>query len=516
MANHFNAPDLCSQIEVSGPGFLNLLLSNTFLAQQLQPLIQDHRLGLAKISSTSPIIVEYGSPNVAKEMHVGHLRSAVIGDAIARTLDYLGHQVIRQNHIGDWGTQFGMLIEYLLETNWDLTKEHTISEANIAYKQAKQRFDADPRFANQAREKVVALQSGDPTVLKIWQRLVNESKKHFQEVYQRLGVLLHEEDIRGESFYNPMLPDIVKELLSAGIATHDQGAVTVFLSGFVDRDNQPLPFIIQKSDGGYLYGTTDLAAAKFRAQQLKAKRIIYVVDARQAQHFGMLFATIKKTAWADEDVIFEHAAFGTVLGTDRKPFKTRSGESIQLTSLLDEAEKRARDVVDEKSTLSEDQKAAIAKIVGIGALKYADLSTDKVKDYVFDWDRMLSFEGNTAPYLQNAYVRIQAIFRKGDIQRADLTNQSITVNDPHERKLALVLLEFSDIVHQVADELAPHRLCTYLFELAATFHKFYEACPVLTTADEATRNSRLLFCELTARTLQLGLSLLGIGVLERM
>lgn len=514
--DHFEKTDLCDELQISGPGFINFSLANSFLQNELQSLTKDKRLGVAETQAETPTIVEYGSPNVAKEMHVGHLRSTIIGDAIARVLSFLGHKVIRQNHVGDWGTQFGMLIQYLIETNTELGHDHSIQVAAELYKKAKQRFDQDPEFANRSRTQVVALQSGDAKATAIWQRLVIESEKHFQEVYNRLGVLLTNDDIRSESFYNPMLADIVRELKDKGIATISESAVTIFLPGFVNPENLPVPFIIQKSDGGYLYATTDLAAAKFRIEQLKAKRLIYVVDARQAQHFAMLFAALHAAGWASDEIRLEHVAFGTVLGKDRKPFKTRSGESIQLTALLDEAERRAYEVIAEKSELSLELRKNIAARVGIGALKYADLSSDRVKDYVFDWDRMLAFEGNTAPYLQNAYVRIQSIFRKGNLNPAELKQQRIHITHPIEHSLAIRLLEFPEIVELVADELAPHRLCSYLFELAASYHKFYESCPVLSADDETVRNSRLLLSDLTAKTLKLGLGLLGIEVLEQM
>jgi arginyl-tRNA synthetase len=513
-----NLPDseVIEQIAVSGPGFINIQLSNSFLEKQLQALLKDNRLGIRQEKHTKPTVVEYGSPNVAKEMHVGHLRSTIIGDAISRILSFLGHQVIRQNHIGDWGTQFGMLIEYIYETGWQPNKQHSISEANALYKKAKQKFDADPDFADKSREQVVALQSGKEAALKIWQQLVAESELHFQDIYSRLNVLLTQEDVRGESFYNPALPEIVSELISKNIATLSEDAVVVFLEGFVDRDNNPIPFIIQKSGGGYLYASTDLAAVKFRLQNLHAQRIIYVVDARQAQHFAMLFATVRKATWIPSDVSLEHVAFGTVLGKDKKPFKTRSGDPVQLSTLLDEAEKRAYNIVKDKPNFTPEQKIFIARTIGIGALKYADLSTDRVKDYVFDWDRMLSFEGNTAPYLQNAYVRIQALFRRGSIVIDSLLDQDIIIEEDIERQLALKLLDFPEIIYFVAYELTPHRLCNYLYELASNYHKFYECCPVLSASETAIRHSRLLLSELTARTLHLGLNLLGIEVLDFM
>lgn len=512
----FPKQEFCEQVIISGPGFISLIISPSFVEQKLQELIADPRLGVDKIKSSDIVIIEYGSPNVAKEMHVGHLRSTIIGDALARILSFIGFPVIRQNHIGDWGTQFGMLIQYMTEINWNFSEDHNITEASQLYKKAKLRFDADEDFANKSREKVVSLQKGEKATLEFWNRLVQESERHFQDMYQRLGVLLTKDDIRGESFYNPMLPSIVDELTTLGLATKSDDATVVFLDGFTDRDNNPVPCIIQKSDGGYLYATTDLAAVRFRVETLKAKRIIYVVDARQAQHFAMVFAIVKKAKWTAPDIQFEHAAFGTILGKDRKPFKTRSGETVQLSSLLDEAEKRAAEVVANKADFSEEEKSKISKAIGIAALKYADLSSDKIKDYVFDWDRMLSFEGNTAPYLLNAYVRIRSIFRKGDIQSNTLSEHSFYLQNDIEKQLGLKILELPEIIYAVGNELAPHRLCAYLYDLASIFHKFYEHCPVLSVTDVKTKNSRLLLCDLTGRTLKLGLGLLGIEVLEHM
>ena len=507
-------PTRFTKLEVSGPGFINIHLAPDFLSQWLQQVFIDDRIGVTPASTLDTIVIDYGSPNVAKEMHVGHLRSTIIGDSLVRVLTFLGHKVIRQNHVGDWGTQFGMLIEYLSDIQWQPSAQQTMGDLNELYKKAKARFDNDPDFATRSRNQVVALQSGDAKTTQLWKQLVTESEQHFQAVYERLGVLLTLEDIRGESFYNPYLPQVVQDLLDRGIAEPNQGAITVFLPGFVDPDNKPLPFLIQKTDGGYLYATTDLAAARYRLQTLKATRLIYVVDARQSQHFNMLFAAVRKAGWASESVRIEHAAFGALLGPDRKPFKTRSGETIRLVDLLDEAEQRATNIVAGKSHLSKDQQQEIARAIGIGALKYADLSNEKIKDYVFDWNRMLSFEGNTAPYLQNAYVRIKAIFRKGNINKLD--SKPLQINHEIEHRLSVKLLELPYIITLVAEELAPNRLCNYLFELATHFHQFYEHCPVLTAENAVLRDSRLTLCEMTARVFQLGLYLLGISVVEQM
>lgn len=515
LANLKDQPALAA-IEVSGPGFLNFKLADSFLERALDDLVADDRLGIPLTSQPQRIIVEYSSPNVAKEMHVGHLRSAVIGDAIARILNFLGHEVIRQNHIGDWGTQFGMLLLYMQEIKWEMQPHHNMSEISQLYRKAKERFDSDADFADQARKQVVALQSGDPQALDSWKHLVAESAEHFQGVYKQLGLLLKLEDVRGESFYNPMLATIVKELQDKGMVTESEGAMTIFLPGFVDRNKEPLPLIIQKTDGGYLYATTDLAAAKFRLEELKADRVIYVVDARQGQHFAMVFAALEQAGWNPRQVQMQHAAFGTVLGKDRKPFKTRSGETVPLTELVDEAINRAATIVADRAELSAEQKQLIAQTIGIAAVKYSDLATDKIKDYVFDWERMLAFEGNTAPYLLNAYVRIRSIFRKAGIDNQQLEKLKPVIGNEQEHDLAIKLLDFSELVPTVAADLALHRLCNYLYELAAAFHKFYEHCPVLNAENEKTKQSRLALCYLTSKTLHIGLGLLGINTLEQM
>lgn len=507
---------LFKALEPSGPGFINIFLDNQFLAQQLQSLVSDSRLNIPQEKISQTIVVDYANANVAKEMHVGHIRSIVIGDAIVRIMNFLGHNVIRQSHLGDWGTQFGMLIEHMIEQNTH-TKAHSVSDLDPLYKEAKQRFDADPIFAEKARARVVALQSGDEATLAIWRQLVAESLQYFQKIYNKLDVLLLEEDARGESFYNSMLPSVVAELEKQGLATLDDGASVIFLEGIAGSGDKLAPFIIRKKDGGYLYATTDLAAAKFRIETLGASRIIYLTDARQKQHFAMLFASLRQANWAPKQIRLEHIPFGAILGKDNKPFKTRSGESIKLISLLEEAESRALALAREKNVdLDENQLKKIAHEVGVGALKYADLRSDKIKDYVFDWEKLLSFEGNTAPYLQNAYVRIQAIFRKGAIDVTQLKHKKIHLTMDVEHLLAVKILGFSDMVYSVADDLALHRLCDYLYDLASSFHQFYEHCPMLSLDDEDIRDSRLLLASLTAQTLKLGLDLLGIKTLEKM
>lgn len=505
---------LFASLTVSSPGFINIRLANTFLDDNIRQFIDDADCLSSKVSQPKTIVVDYGGANVAKEMHVGHLRSAVIGDAIARILMFVGHRVIRQNHLGDWGTQFGMLIEYSLDENIDLSRDVANHDLNTLYQQAKEKFDRDENFVCRARQRVVLLQSNEPLSLKIWQALVTQSESYFHSIYSRLNVLLSPADNRGESFYNSLLPGLIDELLTAGSAQLDQGAVVIPLAGFTSQDNQPLPLLIRKTDGGYLYATTDLAAARFRLQDLQADNLIYVTDVRQKLHFTMLAAALQKLGWITATQQFNHLAFGTVLAADKKPFKTRSGATIKLIDLLDEAESRAlQAIAAHNANLDKPQHAA--QVIGIGALKYADLANDLGRDYVFDWDKMLAFEGNTAPYLQNAYVRIQAIFRKGQLKSQALATQSVRITTLEERILALKVLEFNDVVHAVASDLRPHKLCTYLFELATKFHRFYEACPILQAGSE-TRYTRLLLVQAVAKALKIGLGLLGIDTLERM
>ncbi len=505
---------VCHRVEIAGPGFINLYLSASFLDGALTQRVRgDDRLGTAPVDRSATVVVDYSGPNVAKEMHVGHLRSTVIGDCIARVLEFQGHRVIRQNHLGDWGTQFGMLIEVLQ----DQRGQPGDLPLDCLYQNAKKRFDADAQFADRARERVVLLQQGDLRSLAYWEALVKLSKQHFQYIYDRLKVRLVDTDYQGESRYNTKLPEVVKGLEEAGLLQTSRDAKVVFPDGFHDRDGNPQAMIVQKRDGGYLYATTDLAAARYRIDDLGADRIVYVTDARQSQHFSMLFAVLRQARWATDQIQLDHVIFGTVLGKDHKPFKTRQGGTVKLIDLLNEAQDRARRVVEQKNPqLPADQQTQIAQVIGIGALKYADLSSDRVKDYVFDWDRMLSFEGNTAPYLQNAYVRIRSIFRKGGFVAEDLGQNSVSVGHPAERVLAVKILQFPEVIEAVANSLEPHRLCTYLYELGSAFHQFYEKCPVLNATDQETRDSRLALCALVGRTLKTGLDLLGIGVVEQM
>jgi arginyl-tRNA synthetase len=502
-------------VTVSGPGFINLRFSKDFINEAALSYLFDPTFLRFKTKAPETIVVDYGGANVAKELHVGHLRSAVIGDAIVRVFTLLGHSVIGQNHIGDWGTQFGMLIEYLLAENKEVSLQD-VRDLNTLYRQAKIRFDEDAAFAERARSRVVLLQAGDVESLAIWQKIVEQSELYFQQVYKDLDVLLTQEQVRGESFYNPMLSSLVNNLINQGVAQKDKEAVVITLPGFVNQDKEPLPLLIRKSDGGYLYATTDLAALHFRLKELKADRIVYITDARQKLHFQMLFAAAQKAGWLDATIHLDHLASGTVLGSDKKPFKTRSGEVVRLVELLDEAKDRARAIVEARHTdLSSAEVTHRAHCLGIGALKYADLSTDLVKDTIFNWDQMLSFEGNTAPYLQNAYVRIQAIFRKGEIDSKTLQGP-VSANTFEERALILKALAFADVIEQVAADLRPHKLCTYLYELAACFHGFYENCPILNHPEVAERASRLTLSLWVSHLLKQGLYLLGISTLERM
>ncbi|MGH7893423.1 MAG: arginine--tRNA ligase [Candidatus Binatia bacterium] len=512
----FDPSDLCARPDVAGPGFVNVRLDDGVLARLATEAVRDGRLGVARVAAPETVVVDYSGPNVAKEMHVGHLRSTVLGDAAARTLEFLAHHVVRQNHVGDWGTQFGLLIEHLVDiaTRQGRDPADVIGDLTALYREAATRDACEPDFAARARERVVALQAGDEQSRRIWKALVAVSEQQFQTIYQRLGVALTMNDVRGESFYNDRLAAVVADLRASGLARDSQGAVCVFLDGFATKDGDPLPLIVQKSDGGYLYATTDLAAVRYRVAELGARRVIYVTDARQRQHFQMVFATARAAGWVPEGVRLEHAVFGSVLGEDGKPFRTRSGDTVPLADLLTEAEERALSIVVAKNpALPPDERVQIARAVGIGAIKYADLASDRVKDYVFSWSRMLAMDGNTAPYLQYAYARIRAIFRKGGL--VDAPAAPIILAHPAERALVLLLLQLDAVVDVVGESLEPHRLCGYLYDVATAFSAFYEACPVL-GADPPLRASRLVLCQLTARTLETGLGLLGIDTVDRM
>lgn len=507
---------MAESVTIAGPGFVNVKLSADFLARAVYEIAKDGRKGVPKAERAELVAVDYSAPNVAKEMHVGHIRSTFIGDAITRVLGFQGHTVLRRNHLGDWGTQFGQLIEHMVDLGL-AGGVKAIGDLNALYKESKKKFDADPAFAERARRRVVALQSGDAETVRLWKLLIDESKRYFGKIYAELGVLLTDDDYYGESFYNDMLAPTAEELKAKGVAVMSEGALCAFPAGFKGRDGEPVPLIVQKSDGGYGYDTTDLAALRHRVRDLGCTRLVYVVGAPQKQHFEMIFAVAKMAGWITEGVLAEHTPFGSILGEDGKMFKTRSGDTVKLTDLLEEALKRAYDIVSEKSPeLPEEDKRRIAHAIGIGALKYVDLSNDRIKDYVFSWERMLAFEGNTAPYLQNAYVRIKGIFRKAAEQGVKPADAPTPLSAPEERALAVELLKLPDVIAQVSRSLEPHRLCTYLYGLASLFHSFYEKCPVLGAPDESTKRGRLALCGTVADTLALGLSLLGIETVDQM
>jgi arginyl-tRNA synthetase len=513
--------DVCERVEIAGPGFINLTLASAFLAEEVAELARDPRVGLPSAERPDKVILDYSAPNVAKEMHVGHLRSSVIGDALGRILECLGHEVVRQNHVGDWGTPFGMLIEQLVDVGQGDTggAGSDVNALSEFYRSARVKFDSDAAFADRARKRVVLLQAGDAHTLKLWQELIDISKRHFNANYAKLGVLLRDEHLRGESFYNALLPQVAEELEKSGLAKMNDGALCVFAPGFTNREGEPLPLIVRKQDGGFGYAATDLAALRFRTQTLHGTRLLYVVGTPQAQHFAMVFAVGELAGWLKAPARAEHVAFGSILGQDKKMLKTRSGETVSLSSLLDEAVERAAAELERREPdLDPAVRAALAPKIGIGAVKYADLANDRIKDYVFDWDRMLAVEGRTGPYLQYAHARIHSIFRKAaetGVARPPAA-AAIVLEAPAERALALELLGFGAAVAESADSLKPHRLAGYLYELAAAFTRFFETCPVLRAPDDAVRASRLALCALTAEVLARGLDLLGIDAPERM
>ena len=503
-------------VEIAGPGFLNLNLTTQVFNAQLRELSNDPRLGLEKSSAAKTVVIDYSAPNVAKEMHVGHLRSTVIGDALARMNRFVGNSVIARNHIGDWGTPFGMLIEHLLDLGEDqAVAELSIGDLDTFYKGAREKFEADDAFKQRSRLRVVALQGGDKETLRLWKILVDQSVSYFAEVYKKLDVTLTPDDNVGESFYNDMLDDVVKDLSAKGLITDSDGALCVFPPGFVNRDDEPLPMIVQKRDEGFGYAATDLAAIRNRVSGLKADEILYVVGAPQAQHFDMLYAVARMAGWLPENVRCEHVSFGHVLGPDRKMFKSRSGGTVKLVGLLDEAIERAdAALVARGSELSDADRTALATDIARAAIKYTDLSTERQRDYIFDLDRMLAFEGDTGPYLQYAHARLRSIFRRLDAPYVP-GEATFALESPQERQLALGLLALPEAFDVAFQTLQPHKLCTYLFDLAQRFTTFYEACPVL-SSEGALRAERLALCELTARTLELGLSLLGIAAPQQM
>jgi len=511
--------ELCELPEIAGPGFINLRLKTSYLEAQVKTMAND-RLGIAPVSQPQTIIVDFSSPNIAKEMHVGHLRSTIIGDAIARVLEFQGHNVLRLNHVGDWGTQFGMLITYLREVYPNaLTEADALNIGDLVafYKQAKIRFDEDETFKAASRDAVVSLQAGDPEARRAWLLLCEQSRREFQTIYDRLNIHLEE---RGESFYNDHLPNIVQDLIDLGLLQEDAGAQCVFLEGYTNKDGKPQPLIIQKSNGGYNYATTDLAALRYRIQHDRADRIIYVVDAGQSTHFDQVFQVANRAGWIPETVETIHVPFGLVQGEDGKKLKTRAGDTIRLKDLLDEAISRAQLAL-EARLASEDRQETIdfiqnvATNVGLSSVKYADLSQNRTSNYIFSYDKMLAMQGNTAPYLLYAYVRVQGISRRGEIDFEQLQAAKIHLETDSELILAKHLLGFSEILEIVAQDLLPNRLCQYLFELSQKFNQFYDQCPIL-KAEEPQRSSRLQLSYITAETLKTGLSLLGISVLERM
>lgn len=512
---HLDLQGIASKVEIAGPGFINLFLDAGWLSAQVDSVIDAPRLGVAPVEPQT-VVIDYSAPNVAKEMHVGHVRSTIIGDAAVRTLSFLGHNVIRANHVGDWGTQFGMLIAFLEKQQNEHHEEIALSDLENFYREAKRTYDEDPAFAERARGYVVKLQGGDEYCRKMWKKLVDITMSHNQIVYDRMNVTLTRNDVMGESLYNDMLPGIVADLKAKGLAVESEGATVVFLDEYKNKDGGPMGVIIQKKDGGYLYTTTDIACAKYRYETLKADRVLYYIDSRQHQHLMQAWTIVRKAGYVPESVPLEHHAFGMMLGKDGKPFKTRAGGTIKLSDLLDEAVERATQLVREKNPdMPEDELKALANSVGIGAVKYADLSKSRTTDYVFDWDNMLAFEGNTAPYMQYAYTRVLSVFRKAGIAESEVTGKTL-IAEEREAALAVRLLQFDETITQVARDGTPHVMCAYLYDLAGLFSGFYEHCPILTAADEATRQSRLKLALVTARTLKLGLDTLGIETVERM
>ena len=510
--------DIADKVEIAGPGFINVTLKPDWLVTQLQQAVADPRLGVSANTAPQTVVVDYSAPNLAKEMHVGHLRSTIIGDAVVRALEFWGDSVIRQNHMGDWGTQFGMLIAHLedkLAAGVDL---ETVALADLEdfYREAKKRFDDEAGFADKSRDYVVKLQGGDAHCQKLWQLFIDTSVKHSEEVYRTLNVTLGHDHIKPESAYNPMLQPIVDDLKARGIAVEDQGALVVFLHELADKEGNPSPFIIQKTGGGFLYATTDLAACQYRSHELNVDRIIIFTDARQALHFKQVELVARKAGLLRAETAYEHCPFGTMMGEDGKPFKTRTGGTVKLAELLEEAVVRAEAVVKGKSTeLSAEEIAEVARKVGIGAVKFADLSKNRTSDYIFSWDAMLSFEGATAPYLQYAYTRVSSILRRAGI--SDSFNATLQLAELQEKQLALKVLQFEETLQQVMKDAQPNLLCNYLYELASQYMSFYEACPILKDGIEpALRDSRLMLSILVAKLLAKGLDLLGIDVMERM
>ena len=514
--SHLDLNGIANKVEIAGPGFINIFLDPAFLAENVNSALASERLGVARPQAQT-IVVDYSAPNVAKEMHVGHLRSTIIGDAAVRTLEFLGHKVIRANHVGDWGTQFGMLIAWLEKQQQENAGEMALSDLEGFYRDAKKHYDEDEVFAERARNYVVKLQGGDAYFLEMWRKLVDITMTQNQITYDRLNVTLTRDDVMGESLYNPMLPGIVADLKAKGLAVESEGATVVFLDEYKNKEGEPMGVIIQKKDGGYLYTTTDIACAKYRYETLHADRVLYYIDSRQHQHLMQAWTIVRKAGYVPESVPLEHHMFGMMLGKDGKPFKTRAGGTVKLADLLDEALERARRLVAEKNPdMPADELEQLANAVGIGAVKYADLSKNRTTDYVFDWDNMLAFEGNTAPYMQYAYTRVLSVFRKAEVDEQALAAAPVIITEAREAQLAARLLQFEETLTVVAREGTPHVMCAYLYDLAGLFSGFYEHCPIIIAESDTARNSRLKLAQLTARTLKQGLDTLGIETVERM
>jgi arginyl-tRNA synthetase len=519
--DRLDVSDLCETPSIAGPGFINLMLKRSYLEGRLHGMQGDDRLGIPKVTKPQRVIVDYPSPNIAKEMHVGHLRPAVIGECFARILEFQGHDVLKLSHVGDWGTPFGMLIAHLQSAYPEALASDELNVADLAtfYREAKKRFDSDEVFQTSARQAVVLLQAGDGVTLKAWRVVCALSKRSYRKIYDALGIAADIVD-RGESFYNPYLADVVTALRASGLLVEDQGAQCVFLEGFSNKEGKPLPLIVQKSDGGYNYATTDLAAIRYRINEDRADRLVYTTDVGQTNHFIQVFQVAKRAGWISAEVTLEHAPFGLVLGADGKRIKSRDGESVPLQELLDEAVERTRSSVvkrleDEERSETPEWIDNVAQVVGLGAVKYADLSQNRNSNYIFDYDRMLALQGNTAPYMLYVYARVQSIGRKGELDLSQLETAAVSLAEADEVTLAKHLLLLQDTIDAVAADLLPNRLAQYLFELAQKFNVFFENCPVL-KAEPAVKTSRLVLCDLTARTMKIGLDLLGISVLDRM
>ncbi|EKN3344936.1 arginine--tRNA ligase [Yersinia ruckeri] len=507
---------IASKVEIAGPGFINIFLDRQWIAEKVEYALTAPKLGIAPVEPQI-VVIDYSAPNVAKQMHVGHLRSTIIGDAAARTLEFLGHNVIRANHVGDWGTQFGMLIAYLEKMQNENASDMGLSDLEVFYREAKKHYDEDEAFAARARAYVVKLQGGDEYCRAMWRKLVDITMAQNQISYDRLNVTLTQDDVMGESLYNSMLPGIVADLKAKGLAVESEGATVVFLDEYKNKDGEPMGVIIQKKDGGYLYTTTDIACAKYRYETLGADRVLYYIDSRQHQHLMQAWTIVRKAGYVPESVPLEHHMFGMMLGKDGKPFKTRSGGTVRLSDLLDEAIERAGKLIAEKNPdMPANELAEVVNAVGIGAVKYADLSKSRTTDYVFDWDNMLALDGNTAPYMQYAYTRVVSVFKRAGVVDERSLTLPLVITEEREAALATRLLQFEETITNVAREGTPHVMCAYLYDVAGLFSSFYEHCQILNADSEESRQSRLKLAMLTAKTLKQGLDTLGIQTVERM